>query len=392
MFEFLPYITNDNSVGLYNKNVDDIYHSASGALSEAFEKFVLPINLKKFLLNCSDINVLDICYGIGYNTKAFLTEFLKYNSYDINKITIDCVDTNSNIIKLSPFISSNVNMLKTLFNKELISKNVSTHKKALDILMKSKLHFVNKYKIPQVVNLILLKNLIRQYSEEIFSEDIKKLLNDKTMNIYFNGFMLNFIKNSDLFGIYLHQNKYKTAFVHNIYYENISKQYNMYKNITKNSNITLNFIANDIRNVIQNTNTVYDIIFLDGFTPAKCPCIWSEEFFKYLYNKLSETGLLLTYNMSAPVRHAMINAGFYIGNNINNNNCIGTIATKNKKLITNELTKQQKGLLHTKAGITYKDLNLCNKNDDILNLRNEEVKNSELESSSKYLKRFKNEI
>ena len=71
MSEFQPYFTNDGSVGLYSENFDDIYHSASGALTEAYEKFVYPIDWD-VLLKHDNIKILDICYGIGYNTKSFL--------------------------------------------------------------------------------------------------------------------------------------------------------------------------------------------------------------------------------------------------------------------------------------------------------------------------------
>ena len=391
MNDFLPYITNDNSVGLYDKDVDDIYHSASGALSEAFEKFILPIDFNS-LKRYKNINVLDICYGIGYNTKAFLSNFFQNNNESNFNISIDCVDMNLQLMKLSPFISTKVSSLSKIINKSKIYKNVSGHQKAIDILNKSKNNITNKYSIPDYVNLILLKNLIKQYKNEILSDDIKNILLDKSKKIYFNHFILDFIKNSDLLGVQLHQIKNKTAFVHNIYYENISKQYNIYKKIEKNNDISIQFIENDIRNVLSSSKKQYDVVFLDGFTPAKCPCIWSEEFFSKLYDIISNDGLLLTYNMSAPVRHAIINAGFYIGNNILNKNCIGTIATKNKLLIKNFLSEKQLGLLNTKAGITYKDKNLCNSNNDIIQKREEEVKISTLESSSKYLKRFKNEI
>ena len=40
MYEFHPYFTNDGSVGLFNTDFDDIYHSATGALTEAYEKFI----------------------------------------------------------------------------------------------------------------------------------------------------------------------------------------------------------------------------------------------------------------------------------------------------------------------------------------------------------------
>ena len=71
MYEFHPYFTNDGSVGLYNKEYDDIYHSAKGALTEAYEKFVLPLDFENLLKN-NTVKVLDICYGIGYNSKSFL--------------------------------------------------------------------------------------------------------------------------------------------------------------------------------------------------------------------------------------------------------------------------------------------------------------------------------
>jgi len=71
MSKFRPYFTNDGSVGLYSEEYDDIYHSASGALTEAYEKFIYPINWDNLLLH-DDIRILDICYGLGYNTKSFL--------------------------------------------------------------------------------------------------------------------------------------------------------------------------------------------------------------------------------------------------------------------------------------------------------------------------------
>ena len=71
MYEFHPYFTNDGSVGLFNTDFDDIYHSATGALTEAYEKFIYPVDFDS-LLKKKSIKVLDICYGIGYNTKSFL--------------------------------------------------------------------------------------------------------------------------------------------------------------------------------------------------------------------------------------------------------------------------------------------------------------------------------
>ena len=67
MYDFHPYFTSDGSVGLYSPIYNDIYHSATGALTEANEKFIDPIQCRKYL-NKYQVKVLDICYGIGYNS------------------------------------------------------------------------------------------------------------------------------------------------------------------------------------------------------------------------------------------------------------------------------------------------------------------------------------
>ena len=79
MRDYEPYYTEDGSIGLYSYADKDVYHSKYGALTEAWEKFVLPSNIPELLESSkAEINVLDVCYGIGYNSKALM-------SYVINK-------------------------------------------------------------------------------------------------------------------------------------------------------------------------------------------------------------------------------------------------------------------------------------------------------------------
>ena len=75
-YEF--YYTQDGSIGLYSYDDEDVYHSKYGALTEAWEKFILPSGLDKLINTKEIINILDVCYGVGYNTKALM-------SYVINK-------------------------------------------------------------------------------------------------------------------------------------------------------------------------------------------------------------------------------------------------------------------------------------------------------------------
>ena len=56
--------TKDSSVTLYNEQYEEHYHSVSGAVEEAVKKFVEPCRIKK------GMKVLDICFGLGYNSAA----------------------------------------------------------------------------------------------------------------------------------------------------------------------------------------------------------------------------------------------------------------------------------------------------------------------------------
>ena len=121
MYELYAYFTNDGSVGLFSPEADDIYHSTYGALTEAYEKFILPANLDDLFKRKSEIKVLDICFGIGYNTKSLINKFLeilyneaidvdnnKYSSkvYTNNtkrKIFIHAIDNDKILANLSPF-------------------------------------------------------------------------------------------------------------------------------------------------------------------------------------------------------------------------------------------------------------------------------------------------
>lgn len=375
MYKFLPYMTNDYSVGLYCEEVNDIYHSAHGALSEAYEKFINPLELN------DGIRVLDICYGVGYNTKALLNEFIK-RKYE--KINIDCVDMDSVLIQISPFINSRIGFLDRILKKKILLNNVENYNEAQKIVNTKWIKKKTDFRLSKDVNRILYKSLRRSFCIEA-----ENLLRENENHVFFDKSILKMHQILSNLDDKLYQNKNKSTYLHNIYYRNISKRY--FKKKFKDYNVK--FFAQDIRDFIKNTKNRYDIILLDGFTPQKCPCIWSQDFFEALYTIMQDNAQLVTYNSSAVVRAAMLNAQFKIGNILNSdNNIIGTFASKKESLIKHPLSVRQFGLLSTKAGIPYRDKNLELTNDQILRNRCYEVNQSSLESSSKYLKRCKNEI
>lgn len=84
------FTTKDGSKGLYNKALDEIYHDRNGAKKEAYEKFIEPC----FVLKNQTKSILDICYGIGYNTKTALF-------YLDNIKSIDCVEIDPYLVQKS---------------------------------------------------------------------------------------------------------------------------------------------------------------------------------------------------------------------------------------------------------------------------------------------------
>ncbi len=74
--ELIP--TDDGSATLYSKEFNESYHSPKdGALNESLQKHVLPafdLHQEK-----NELTILDICYGLGYNTLAALYHVKKNN-------------------------------------------------------------------------------------------------------------------------------------------------------------------------------------------------------------------------------------------------------------------------------------------------------------------------
>ena len=70
--------TGDGSITFHNEQYDETYHSITGAKEEALKKFVEPSNVKKYALN-DEVNILDVCFGLGYNSAMAIDKILEAN-------------------------------------------------------------------------------------------------------------------------------------------------------------------------------------------------------------------------------------------------------------------------------------------------------------------------
>ena len=134
-YEF--YYTQDGSIGLYSYADNDVYHSKFGAVTEAWEKFVLPSGISKLINTKQNIKVLDVCYGIGYNTKTLMSFVINHNKNFLKRKNIfkkfyEKIFLKNKKINLSKnkdieTIDSN----KILLKNEVLSEPIETEQKEI---------------------------------------------------------------------------------------------------------------------------------------------------------------------------------------------------------------------------------------------------------------------
>ena len=69
MTAWIPQPTLDGSYTFFSEEFGEAFHSYQGAKAEAFQKFADATNLQH-LAQRESIKLLDVCYGLGYNTAA----------------------------------------------------------------------------------------------------------------------------------------------------------------------------------------------------------------------------------------------------------------------------------------------------------------------------------
>ncbi len=292
MSELIEVLTNDGSYSLRSVFFKENFHSKSGAFEETKIKFTAPSNLERF--KGKSLSVMDICFGLGYNSAFLLNKLIKQKSYlNLYALEID--------------------------------------KKPLEYSLSNKSFL--KLWVPKV----------KRIFESLYRKD------------YFED---QFFKCRILWG--------------------------------------------DAREKINTipSNDKFDLIYLDGFSPQKCPQVWTIEFLSKVVEKLNPQGYLITYSSSAAVRKTLRNLGLEI---FTIKPCSyektfwsqGTVAIaklhKNKlkaNLNLEKLSVMEEEHLLTKASIPYRDKDLKSSKDDIIKKRLNEQLSSNLLSSKKWRKKW----
>ena len=118
-------LTDDGSYSIKSREINhkiETLHTSTGAISEAFEKFIKPMKFDY----TQDISILDVCAGLGYNTTAAISDFiknsnmnLKVDMIEISKATLAC-----GLLVPSPITEHEIT--KKAIENELIKQNYAS--------------------------------------------------------------------------------------------------------------------------------------------------------------------------------------------------------------------------------------------------------------------------
>ena len=293
MSELIEVLTKDGTYSLRSSLFQENFHSWSGALEEAKIKFINPSNLRRF--NNKSLNVLDICFGLGYNSAELFNELIKQNSY------------------------------------------------------------------------------VNWYALEIDKRPLKYILMKKSFEELWNP---------------------KIHKIFELLYR---------KNVFEDESFKCKIIWGDAREKINNipSSIKFDLIYLDGFSPQKCPQLWTVEFLSKVTKKLKPQGYLITYTTSAAVRKTLRELGleiFSIKQDLNTRKLWsqGTVAVakfnQNRfkpNCFFDKLTQMEEEHLLTKASVPYRDNDLTSNKEEIIQKRLHEQSISNFRDTKKWREKWK---
>ena len=104
MSELIEVLTKDGSYSLRSEFFQENFHSLLGALEATKSKFTATSNLQRF--KGKSLNVLDICFGLGYNSASLLDQLIKQKSHlnlyalEIDKKPLEYSLRNESFLKL----------------------------------------------------------------------------------------------------------------------------------------------------------------------------------------------------------------------------------------------------------------------------------------------------
>jgi tRNA U34 5-methylaminomethyl-2-thiouridine-forming methyltransferase MnmC len=95
-------MTQDGSYSLHHQALDEGYHNRAGAYTEALTNYVSPSGLVHRYGQGKPVQVIDACFGLGYNTFALIEQAWK--TATTGSLVITAIDTDPELFPCWPVI------------------------------------------------------------------------------------------------------------------------------------------------------------------------------------------------------------------------------------------------------------------------------------------------
>ena len=92
--------TRDGSTTFWNEDYKEHYHTPAGARLEAMEKYVVPAKLKERLAT-GDVQLLDVCFGLGYNSLVAMNiaeKGMRHEALGISELKITALEMDRRVV------------------------------------------------------------------------------------------------------------------------------------------------------------------------------------------------------------------------------------------------------------------------------------------------------
>ncbi|MBW2983074.1 hypothetical protein KY327_02115 [Candidatus Woesearchaeota archaeon] len=170
----------DGSHTFYNEDVGESYHTPLGAAMEAREKYVPPCEVEK---RCEQgaINVLDVCYGLGYNTAA-LIEATRNHRSDCD-LAVYGLEIDKDIIERSldpPFHFAHENLFEGLirnYDERTLTFSIKDDRTAITVLVGDAKERLEE--VPFLADVVLFDPFSPRKAPEMWTEDFFRDIREK---------------------------------------------------------------------------------------------------------------------------------------------------------------------------------------------------------------------
>ncbi len=335
--------TGDGSLTFFSEEFGQAFHNVSGARQEALEKFVIPCHLKILPQHQSEIHLLDVCFGLGYNSGVALETIWQINPQC--RVMLIGLERSPSI----PLAAWQAGIQFGVGSSDLQKHNRDQNCGSSDLQKHNRDQNSNpRIDHPSDQNTSQAGD--RQRDQNLAQEP------DQPVAPHFASAWMTF----------LHQGQINTE------------------------RFQGSLLWGDARQTIANVPDQWaDAIFFDPFSPSVCPELWTVEFFTQVGQRLKPQGHLATYSCSAAIRSAMIAAGLKIGSTPPiGRPWPGTVASPAASDLLPPLSLAEQEHLQTRAAVPYRDLDLQATREQIIQARQHEQQRSRLEPTSAWKRRW----